>query len=771
MATGYLSEKLPYAFFVGPEPGILITKDMRLMRVVRVVAKDLSYANDVEIEQVYRVLRQSYKLMEADWSIQIDSIRAERGTAQSYIGPDMPEAAIAFERARPRALGVFYETTFFVSLIQSVGQGDAAKRAMFGEDAKGMLSAQVKEFAQTTDDIIGFYQSAFLEVLPLDNSLTLTFLHSLISTPHYVRSPDHIYLDWLLSDVRFEADTVSKLGDDYVVTASIHSWPEQTLSSMGRAIMDAADFPFRMSTRFVFLSREEAGSAIKRFRKAHFQKRKGVGALVGEIVTKEQSQLEDTEALALTDDANDALAQLGNRDLQFGYLTCTLIVRHKDYKEAKRRLNYLRKVVNDTGFIAKEETLNNPAAFLGSLPGNLKYNSRQPLLSSYNLMHLYPVSRSWSGSTENEHLQEITGVGFSHVMTRTGSSLFRLNLNVGDVGHTLVTGRTGAGKSILLGVLALQFLRYPNSRVVFFDVDASSRWPCQNVGGKFFDVASANTQLRLNPFGDITDPEKDEGQRRWLVEYIAAYLTDKGLTVGPRMLNELREAVEAMRDMDDEHRHWGTFESLVQNDDVRQALMPFSEGEYRNLFSAGRDQMQLARWTTFEMRQAMSLGKDVVQLILGYLFFKLQQRFDGSGPTLLVLDESWSFLDNERFAAVIRDWLKTLRKKHVYCVIATQELADAEGSPIFSTIVNACMTRIFLPNPQALQGNDRRLYEMMGLLEGDIYALASDKVQPKRHYFYQSPKGKQMFELCLDKEQLAILKGPYLGSVDSQGVA
>src|SRR3989442_9713357 len=34
-------------------------------------------------------------------------------------------------------------------------------------------------------------------------------------------------------------------------------------------------------------------------------------------------------------------------------------------------------------------------------------------------------------------------------------------------------------------------------------------------------------------------------------------------------------------------------------------------------------------------------------------------------PTLLILDEAWLFLDDPVFAARIRQWLKTLRKKNV----------------------------------------------------------------------------------------------------------
>ncbi|KCZ97682.1 conjugal transfer ATPase TrbE [Hyphomonas polymorpha PS728] len=53
----------------------------------------------------------------------------------------------------------------------------------------------------------------------------------------------------------------------------------------------------------------------------------------------------------------------------------------------------------------------------------------------------------------------------------------------------------------------------------------------------------------------------------------------------------------------------------------------------------------------------------------------LGDRLDGR-PTLLIVDEGWLALDDEGFAAQLREWLKTLRKKNASVVFATQSLRD-----------------------------------------------------------------------------------------------
>jgi len=138
--------------------------------------------------------------------------------------------------------------------------------------------------------------------------------------------------------------------------------------------------------------------------------------------------------------------------------------------------------------------------------------------------------------------------------------------------------------------------------------------------------------------------------------------------------------------------------------------------------------------------------------VLGYLFARFDERFDGA-PTLLILDEAWLFLDDPVFSARIRQWLKTLRKKNVSVIFATQSLADIKDSSIAPAIVESCASRIFLPNPQALEPQIRSIYESFGLNGRQIEIVATS--QPKRDYYYQSRLGNRVFDLGLGPVTLA----------------
>src|SRR3546814_625011 len=138
--------------------------------------------------------------------------------------------------------------------------------------------------------------------------------------------------------------------------------------------------------------------------------------------------------------------------------------------------------------------------------------------------------------------------------------------------------------------------------------------------------------------------------------------------------------------------------------------------------------------------------------VLTYLFHRLEARFDGR-PTLLVLDEAWLFLDNPLFAGRIRDWLKTLRKKNVAVVFATQSLADIADSTIAPALIESCPQRVFLPNDRALEPQSREAYERFGLNARQVELIAA--AQPKRDYYLQSWRGNRLFELGLGPVALA----------------
>ncbi len=123
----------------------------------------------------------------------------------------------------------------------------------------------------------------------------------------------------------------------------------------------------------------------------------------------------------------------------------------------------------------------------------------------------------------------------------------------------------------------------------------------------------------------------------------------------------------------------------------------------------------------------------------------------------MFLDEAWLYLQHPVFAGFIQEWLRTLRKKKVFCIFATQEVSAASKSTLRDTIVQQCLTKIYLADESALSLSES--YRDFGLTDSEIVALSEATM--KRDYYFKNPNGSRMFTLDLDALQLALISSDH----------
>ena len=332
-----------------------------------------------------------------------------------------------------------------------------------------------------------------------------------------------------------------------------------------------------------------------------------------------------------------------------------------------------------------------------------------------NLTHLLPVSAVWAGPEKNRHLD---GPTLLHAVT-AGSTPFRLSFHVGDVGHAMVVGPTGAGKSVLLAVVETQFLRYGDAQVYIFDKGGAARAITAGVGGDFYSLGEDAGGLSFQPLAMVDD----ELERSWATEWILDLLRRENIDITPTIKKEVWVGLTSLATAPKDQRTISGLMALLQNNIFRQALHTYSiDGPHGHLLDATGDSLNYGRWQCFEMEHLMNTPS-AVPAVLSYLFHRLEKRFDGK-PSMLVLDEAWIFFDNPIFADQIREWLKVLRKANVSVIFATQSLSDIVNSPIANSLIDSCPTRIFLPNDKALDESTAEIYKRFGLNDRQIRILA-----------------------------------------------
>lgn len=221
----------------------------------------------------------------------------------------------------------------------------------------------------------------------------------------------------------------------------------------------------------------------------------------------------------------------------------------------------------------------------------------------------------------------------------------------------------------------------------------------------------------------------------------------------PDLKAALWDAVQSLASAPEQERTLTGLTMMLRDETLKAALHPFTlEGPHGRLLDADHESLTLSDTVCFEMEDLMHV-KGAAAPVISYLFHRLEQRFCGR-PTLLILDEAWLFLDDPIFAQRIREWLKTLRKKNVSVIFATQSLADISTSSISSALIESCPTRIFLPNERAQEPQTKAIYEQFGLNERQIELIS--RATPKQDYYYQSPLGCRLFELGLGPLALSI---------------
>ncbi len=742
-----LADWLPWAGLIAP--GVVLNKDGSFQRTARFRGPDLDSATQGELIATTARLNNALRRLGSGWALFIE---AERQPAADYPHSDFPEPLSWLVDEERRAAfeesGNHYESSYHLTLAYLPPEEARARAAKLlyehapgdGVDWRGRLDAFVAE----TDRVFDLLDGVMPEIVWLDDAQTLTYLHATVSTRRYRLAVPEVpfHLDALLADSALVGGLAPMLGDQHLRVVSVRGFPTSTWPGL-LDDLNRLGFAYRWSTRFLCLDKAEAEKELGRLRRQWFAKRKNVIALLRETIFQQESPLLDTDASNKAADADAALQELGSDQVAFGYLTATVMVLDADPAVADEKLRMVERVIQGRGFVTIPETLNAVDAWLSSVPGNAYANVRQPIVSTLNLAHMMPLSAVWAGPERNKHLD-----GPPVIVSRTdGATPFRLVTHIGDVGHMAVVGPTGMGKSAFLAVLAMQFRRYRYSRIFVFDMGRSMRATILGLGGEHYDLG-ADGGIAFQPLARIDQG----GYRTWAAEWVEGRLLHEGVTISPDEKAAIWSALGSLAGAPVEQRTMTGLSVLLQSNPLRQALAPYVlGGAHGKLLDADHDRLGSADVQCFEMEELMA-SPAAVRSVLGYLFARFDERFDGA-PTLLILDESWLFLDDPVFAARIRQWLKTLRKRNVSVVFATQSLADIQNSSIAAAIIESCAVRIFLPNSQAAEPQIRTLYEGFGLNSRQIDIVAT--AQPKQDYYYQSRLGNRMFDLDLGSVALA----------------
>ena len=747
-----LADLLPWAALVAP--GLVLNKDGSLLAGFELRGPDLDSSTPEELAVLCEQANAGFLLGDS-WAVHCDALRVS-ATPYPDAGdfPDPVTRAIDDER-RSRYRLLFETRTNLVLTYFPPPETQSRLRSIFLNRPTTSRPREnvLQEFEASLADLQGALGS-ILHLERLDDQALVTHLHSCVSGLfHPVQlCGDGLPLDVLLASQDLIGGLEPRIGDMHIAVLALAGLPLATSPGM-LDVLGRLPFPCRFSTRFLPLEPFTAERLMGAQRRFWLQKRRGLSWLLKAALSQRspqepQGEAEDLDSLRMLRDLDEARAEAAGGEVRYGTYTATLLLLEEDRRLLDKNAKEALAAIRNAGIGARRESVNALEGYLASLPGQVAANVRRPILHTRNLTHLLPLTSVWPGRATNPSPMSPPG-GFPALLwTAASQSAFRLNLHAqGDVGHTLVVGPTGAGKSTLLASLIASWRRYSGARVVCFDKGYSALPLTWAAGGHHYDIAAPGEDLSFCPLGRIADPS----ERTRAEEWVHMLFELNSVALSPEQRREIAETLDLLS----KAKTQPTLTDLwikLQDPALRAALVPYTVTRNSALLDAPSDELASSAFVTFEMSHLLERGPLIVLPTLLYLFHRIRGRLDGA-PTLIVLDEAWTFLDHPRFTAWLRSSLKELRKLNAAVLFATQSLADLAGSSLREVLLESTATKLYLPNPQAENESIAPYYRELGLNPRQLRLIAT--ALPKRDYYASSSEGNRLFRFQLGPLELA----------------
>jgi type IV secretion system protein VirB4 len=507
-----------------------------------------------------------------------------------------------------------------------------------------------------------------------------------------------------------------------------------------------------VSQCFRFEDPKRAIKYIRAMESHHRALSKTLKTYIREILTREESGQANRQRLALSAEASEAAGDMGLGRVKFGWHNLTVLVYGHSQDAAEQNVQMAANALRRMGFVTIRERFHLLPAYAGTLPGQWMEPVRWHFLGTDNIADFAPIRAFFEGETTNPHYSTQSGRIESclTVLPTEQATPFYFNFHQGDVGHTLVVGPTGSGKSVFCNFLMAQFRKYDPGFVFIFDKNQSCKIPTLLQGGTHIDLTGGH-DIMLNPMALVGRKESWS----WLAGWLEILLTSRGHQLSSDDEREVWKSIESISVLSPDLWRLRTLASFLPRH-LQTELDPWiGDGPLARFFDNPQDTFDLGDFTCVEMSRVLDNPRTgLARAFMEYAFYRIDEKLDGR-PALIYLEEAWFLMADERFAAKIEDWLKTLRKKNALVIMTTQSLDDVSRAGIAASILDNVKTRIFLPNPNAEAYRD--LYQRgFGLLPGQVDRIR--EAMPKREYYIQTETVSRLVQVTFDAPLLAYLR-------------
>ncbi len=474
--------------------------------------------------------------------------------------------------------------------------------------------------------------------------------------------------------------------------------------------------------------------------------------------TRPEEMLVDDSASSMVRQLGDALTELEVNGHFFGSCSLTLALHGTDRRALERQAAEAMKTLAVHDGSLFEESYNLLNAWLGMIPGNSAFNVRRLALLETNVADLSFLFAPDPGERISAHLQKEALAVFE----TPGGTPYAFNPHVQDVGHTLVLGATGSGKSFLLNFLVTHAQKYDPVTVIL-DLGHSYRKLATLLQGQYLEVGLDRGDVTINPFALEPSPE----HLHFLHAFVRVLLEGSDhYRLSDLEDREVYEAIENLYVLERSQRRLFTLANLLPRALSARLHKWIDGGRYASLFDNVEDTLTVNRLQVFDF-EAMRAYPVLLEPLLFYILHRVTARVlepaEASSLKLCVMDEAWRFIQHPTLRAYVQEALKTWRKRNAMMMLATQAADDFASADLLRTVVESCPTKLLLANPSL---DTQQYVDLFHLNPMEVELLTS--LMPRQQILLKRPSLAKVLSLHVDPKSYWIYTNT---PVDNERVA
>jgi type IV secretion/conjugal transfer VirB4 family ATPase len=767
--TGSLSEQVNLYGFIGPE--VFLTKSGETGVVLEVKGVDYECLDRPAIDGLTKRLESALKLFDENCRVYQYLFKRNNQTLPFKLyGNPIVDAAIGNRIAflEGKAGKLFSLCVYYVVLYQrleaSERLGTALSRFLehptqsFFElcaqsfSTKKMVLVLGKDLEQAQAAVLHKARSFILQVsdflpariLPKQEAFsvlkkTLNFDAQKLGA---TRLKHDTFLDYYLPESHVECHRRHlRVDDDYVKVLTLKEPSAQSFPLIFRHLLEV-EANYHVVTEW---KKEDSGKtrrAIQSKRRHFHNTKRSFTSQVNLNDLPAQDMLLDDSKEAQVRELGQSLQEIEIAGNYFGLFSLTVVIYDRDLAKVDQACAEFYKVFSVHDAQLYEEKYNLLNAFLAAVPGNHVFNLRYLYLANTNYADFSFLFTLDSGDIRNRHLR----AEYLAVLETNHHTPYFLNLHYRDVAHTMILGRTGAGKSFLLNFLITSLQKY-FPQTFIFDLGGSFESLTRLFGGSYLRVGLESRDFKINPFSLV--PTKEN------LDFLALFLKvliqgNKPVELEPSTERDLYHQIENLYSVDPALRTLSVLSNTLGHELSGRLAKWTRGGQFGFLFDNVEDTISFSRFQSFDF-QRMSGYPELLEPLLFYILHRANavicERETSSVFKAFFIDEAWVFLKNPSIQRYVVEALKSWRKHNAAMVLSTQSLDELKRSEILDIIIESCATKIFLANPDM----DRDLYQhQFHLNETEIGLIAN--LIPKQQFLIKTPDLGKVANLNVDRK-------------------